>query len=91
MSYLNSIQCIIELLEIKLNYELCLKNVSNTVKNRYKGNLTMKIDHFYWWSAFEIMPESKIQNQIKNLARTLVHFLRRKNYHHTATVVIIFM
>jgi hypothetical protein len=35
-------------------YEPCLKNVSNTVKNRYKGNLTMKIDYFfYWWSAFK--------------------------------------
>jgi hypothetical protein len=33
----------IELLETKLNYELCLKNISNTVNNRYKGNhLTMK-------------------------------------------------
>jgi hypothetical protein len=35
----------------------------NTVKNRYKGNLIMKIDTFYWWSAFEIIPESKIKNQ----------------------------
>jgi hypothetical protein len=53
------------MLEIKLHYEPCLKSVSNTVKNRYKGNLTMKNDHFYWRSVFEIIPESKIQDQIK--------------------------
>jgi hypothetical protein len=42
-----------------------VEHVSNTVKNRNKGNLTMKIDHFYCWSAFEIIPKLKIQNQMK--------------------------
>jgi hypothetical protein len=65
MLHLNSSLYIFELLETKLHYEPCLKNVSNNVKTRYKSNLTMKIDHFYWWSVCELMPESKIQNQIK--------------------------
>jgi hypothetical protein len=65
MPHFNSSLCIFELLEIKLYYESCFKNVSITVENRYKGNLTMKIDHFYWRSLFEIIPESKIQSEIK--------------------------
>jgi hypothetical protein len=43
LSHLNSSLCIFELLETKLHYGSCLKSVSNTVNNRYKGNhFTMK-------------------------------------------------
>jgi hypothetical protein len=78
MSYLNSSLCIFELLETKLHYELCLKNVSHTVKNQYNGNLTMKIDHFYCWSAFEIIPKSKIQNQKKKISTHFGPLFKKK-------------
>jgi hypothetical protein len=43
MPHLNSSICLFEQLETKLHYELCLKNVSTTVNNRYKGkHLAMK-------------------------------------------------
>jgi hypothetical protein len=39
----------------------------------------MKIDRFYWWAEYEIMPESNSESNKKKLERTLVHFLREKN------------
>jgi hypothetical protein len=54
-----------ELLETRLHYQTCLKNVSSTVKNRSKGNLTKKIDHFYWLSEFKYNGQRPAQNQIK--------------------------
>jgi hypothetical protein len=81
MPYLNSSVCISELLETKLRYEPCIKNVSNTIKNRYKGNLTMKIDHFFTGGRrLNIMPEALPKSYKKKLVRNLVHFLRRKNH-----------
>jgi hypothetical protein len=55
----------IELLETKLNYELCLKNISNTVNNRYKGNhLTMKDRPFLL--AVGLWINTKIKNLESN-------------------------
>jgi hypothetical protein len=83
MSHLNSSLCLFEPLETKLHYAPCLKNVSNTVKNRYKGNrLTVKRSTIFTGGR----PLKYFQNQ-KNSESNKI-FLAR---HHATTVVIMFM
>jgi hypothetical protein len=74
MAHLDSSIRIFGLLETKLHYEPCLQNVSNTVKNRYKGNLTMKIDHFYWRAEFKHNAGARSESNSKKLLHTLVYF-----------------
>jgi hypothetical protein len=58
--------CTFELFETKFHYEPCLKNVSNTVNNRYKGNyLTMKRLTIFTGGRPLKNTKIKIQKQIK--------------------------
>jgi hypothetical protein len=73
---LNCSLCIFKLLETKLHYEQCLKNVSKTAKNRYKGNLTMKIDHFYWWSDIKYNARDSLRIKLKKNWHTLLSIFK---------------
>jgi hypothetical protein len=66
MSHFYSSLSIFELLQTKLHYEVRLKNVSNTFKNRYKGNFTMKIDYFFTGGRRLNQCQRLAQNQIQN-------------------------